>query len=346
MNVAHSPELQALTLRSSVLVLLRMLYQMVLDYCVLRSSENMIVFTKDQLVSLIERSSPDLSVGDIPKLVTQGLFKPAPVPGPENLQVLLVGDSGTEVSTLKEALAPREPNFPEWWEIPLPLALIAWNRLHFNRMALLMFGPDLKRIAVRDLNLPDRNEFLVELEGREPPCLFSFRRLEEDIFMLEDCTGDAAAAEEITWWAAVGKAWAEKLEREKRPFLRCEKPAPDEYETLPCEWEDRLLGYFCVGKPEQLPASKIKKKNIQEKRKNPKTQKRSAVPAKTITHRKNAAEDAALSVLGPQAMGLLAPGTNFTVAEEESPAALSPGKTPLRKTDPKEKKEKKAKNSA
>ncbi|MDR2522417.1 MAG: hypothetical protein LBC93_01765 [Synergistaceae bacterium] len=252
--------LKSLTTRSSLAELLRALYGMGLDYCVLppgKDFEDIAVFTKDQLVSLIELGSSEIPIAEIPK-VAQGTFKPFAVfrpdappdsfEGPEDLQALTVEKNGASVSLLREALQPRTPGFPSWWDAPVPFAMCDYGRLHVNQTALLMFGSDLTRLSARDI--PEKNEFLVTLEGKGSPCTVNFRRLEKDIFMLDDCTGDVAAAADIAWWAAVGKAWAAVLDKEGRAYRQCAKEDAfrgNEAVHL-CEWDGDFLGYFCVEK--------------------------------------------------------------------------------------------------
>jgi hypothetical protein len=322
-------------------MLLRTLYRMGLDYCVLPPAEefsDVIVFSKDQLVSLIERSSSENSIMDIAKRVAQGIFKPVAIfksdfsssdflskggiTDPEELQVLVVDDEGANILSLKEALRPRTPEFPEWWEAPVPFAMCEGGKLHVNHTAMLMFGPDLKRLAID--SFPEKNEFLVALEDRQSPCSISFRRLEGDIFMLEDCTGDIAAARDITWWAAIGKAWVKALDEEKRAYLRC---GDEEVETfraghsiLPCEWEGELLGYFCVE--EKAPEKRARAKP--EKRAEEGTEKsrsrRTKIPSETDeTPEKRGVEgkeNETLKALGPQTLGLLTPSSRFTEKPE------------------------------
>ncbi|MDR1977614.1 MAG: hypothetical protein LBQ42_02660 [Synergistaceae bacterium] len=354
MIFSHSQELKSLTTKSSLAVLLRALYRMGLDYCVLPPSDgfaDIIVFTKDQLVSLIERNSSETSIFDISKRVAQGIFKPVAIfksdasssnfvskggfAEPERLQVLVVDDEGANVSSLKEALIPRAPDFPEWWEAPVPFAMCGRGKVHINRTAMLMFGPDLKRLATSDL--PDKNEFLVTLEGRQSPCTVTFRRLEGDIFMLDDCTSDMAAAADIAWWAAVGKAWTATLDEEKRAYCRCDEMETESLRAdnmiLPCRWEGELLGYFCVAKktakkvprsraitaisseppqnPDETDAKRTKKtKEIEKKRGDALKETRPSSP-------KDSEENETLQALGPQTMGLLVPGTRFSAEEED-----------------------------
>ncbi|MDR1377116.1 MAG: hypothetical protein LBJ22_06365 [Synergistaceae bacterium] len=359
-----------MTTRSSLTVLLRTLYRMGLDYCVLPPADgfaDVIVFTKDQLVSLIERNSSEASIFDISRRVAQGVFKPLAIfksdasssdfvskggfADPEKLQVLVVDEDRANVSSLKEALIPRAPNFPEWWEAPIPFVMYERGKAYINHTAMLMFGPDLKRIATGDL--PDKNEFLVTLEGKQSPCTVTFRRLEGDIFMLDDCTSDAEAAADITWWAAVGKAWVATLDEEKRGHRRCGDIEAEslraEHTILPCEWEGELLGYFCVEKSSRRirRPTEILTKNTKETRETEKKMKevkrrvrrssslenskeRSKETLKETSKenleenlegnlREDSAENETLEALGPQTMGLLVPGV--TRESKERPDA-------------------------
>ena len=266
MNDSPEELLLSLSPGSTLLVLLRTLYRLLLDYGALwpDGSEQAFVFHKDQLVALIERGQSEALVRDLPRLADEGLIRPVgPGEEGEGAQALLVERRGARVLPLAEAVAPWEPKFPEWWEAPLPFALCARGRMRINRTAALMFGTDLERLSVADL--PEKDEFIVDLEGRDPPCFLAFRRLEPDIFILEDCTGDLMEAQDISWWA-----W-------------------------PCDWEGRFLGWLCVegpaasdgGEPDAPP---IPRKKPRARRSPPKR------------------EDEVLKAIGPQTMGLLAPG--------------------------------------
>jgi hypothetical protein len=363
--------LKSLTTRSSLTELLRALYRMGMDYCVLPPSgdfADVVVFTKDQLVSLIERSSSDAFIAEIPKRVASGLFKPVAIfksdssssdfvskggfAEPERLQVLIVEDDGAKVSSLREALAQRMPDFPEWWEAPVPFAMCGYGKLHVNRTAMLMFGPDLKRMPVGDI--PDKNEFLVTLEGgqNQSHCSVTFRRLEGDTFALEDSTSDIVAAEDVAWWAAVGKAWAATLDEEKRAYRRCgeeeAEPLRAENTVIPCQWEGELLGYFCVenpgeggssgntkspdGKPGDKTGAKKRKSssNRTASRQKKKTQPivpqsgqgKRGRPKKNVSRQNGQPENEPdandpLNALGPQTLGLLVPGAQYPVVTED-----------------------------
>ena len=299
MNDSPEELLLSLSPGSTLLVLLRTLYRLLLDYGALwpDGSEQAFVFHKDQLVALIERGQSEALVRDLPRLADEGLIRPVgPGEEGEGAQALLVERRGARVLPLAEAAAPWEPKFPEWWEAPLPFALCARGRMRINRTAALMFGTDLERLSVADL--PEKDEFIVDLEGRDPPCFLAFRRLEPDIFILEDCTGDLMEAQDISWWAGLGRAWVASIEKEGRTWRREEDALPEGFagQAWPCEWEGRFLGWLCVegpaasdgGEPDAPPP--IPRKKPRARRSPPKR------------------EDEVLKAIGPQTMGLLAPG--------------------------------------
>lgn len=315
MNDSPEELLLSLSPGSTLLVLLRALYRLLLDYGALwpDGSEQAFVFHKDQLVVLIERGQSEALVRDLPHLADEGLIRPVgPGEEDEGAQALLVERRGARVLPLAEAAAPWEPKFPEWWEAPLPFALCARGRMRINRTAALMFGTDLERLSVADL--PEKDEFIVDLEGREPPCFLAFRRLEPDIFILEDCTGDLMEAQDISWWAGLGRTWVASIEKEGRTWRREEDALPEDFagQAWPCEWEGRFLGWLCVEEPtaQAVPAASdggepdapppIPRKKPRARRSPPKR------------------EDEVLKAIGPQTMGLLAPGRVLDEPEEGS----------------------------
>ena len=341
MNAAPEELLLSLSPSSTLLLLLRALYRLLLDYGVLwpDGAEHAFVFRKDQLVALIERGQSEALVRDLPHLAEEGLIRPVSVdeeldeaqnedPG-ENpdedkaVRALLVERRGARVLPLAKAVAPWEPEFPEWWEAPLPFALCARGRIRINRTASLMFGPDLERLNAAEL--PEKDEFIVDLEGREEPCFLAFRRLEPDIFILEDCTGDLLEAQDISWWAGLGRAWVSSLEKEGKTWRREETP-PEGFagQAWPCEWDGRQLGWLCVepAAPESPPEPEgVPQEAEAEKPEAPEREPEPApepLPRKKPRARRSAPkrEDEVLKAIGPQTMGLLTPGQ---VLEEPGP---------------------------
>jgi hypothetical protein len=151
--------------------------------------------------------------------------------------------------------------------------------------------------------------------------------------MLDDCTGDMAAAADIVWWAAVGKTWIATLDREKLAYRRCTETeaevlrAENEHSVLPCEWEGELLGYLCVEKKTAINTSQ-RKKEKEESGKRKRMRRKSALPRNAFENisppSKASLADAPLATLGPQAMGLLAAGVDFGPQETAEPDLHDP----------------------
>ena len=319
---------------SSLLVFLRAMYSLMLDYGVyLPDDADPLVFSKEQVVVLVERGKAEALVRDLPELAKEGLFRPLDPDDaalPEDVGAIVVERHGARAATVREAVTPVEPEYPEWWEAPVPFAMCTRMGMRLNPTAVVMFGADLERLSVTAL--PEKDEFIVELEGKGRPCFLAFRRLEPDIFTLDDCTGDLMEAQDISWWAAVGRAWISKLEADGQSWRRAETlPADFKGQAWPCEWQGRFLGYLCVdgqgrqggdgnaaegveSAPEAAPAkarAKASGKAAQPAAEKPvkKRTRRKAAPKEEASEASDSRkEDDVLKAIGPQTMALLAPG--------------------------------------
>ena len=302
---AEEERLRSLSRSSPLLVFLRAMYGLMLDYGVyLPDGSDPIVLSKEQLVVLVERGRAEAPVRDLPALARDGLFRPlAPegLPNPDATQALVLERRGARTATISEAVSRTEPEYPEWWEAPVPFALCARTGVKLNRAAAAAFGSDLERLSVVDL--PEKDEFIVELEGRERPCYLTFRRVDRDVFIIDDCTGDLAEAQDISWWAAVGRRWATVLESGGASWRRADS-LPEDFkgQSWPCEWQGRFLGYLCVeGLP---PAAEPKRRRRTKDDGEPEGPRRRG-RRKADAPKK---EDEVLKAIGPQTMALLTPG--------------------------------------
>ncbi|MBR1672374.1 MAG: hypothetical protein IJ702_05560 [Fretibacterium sp.] len=298
--------LLSLSRGSTLLVSLRALYSLMLDYGVyVPDGGEPLVFSKEQLVVLVERGQADAPLKDMPVLAGKGLFRPVAAGDLDGeLSALVVERRGARVLTLARALNPSDEEYPEWWEAPIPFAMSTRAGMKLNATAVLMFGSDLERLKVAEL--PDKDEFIVQLEGRARPVFLAFRRLEPNIFVLDDCTGDLVEAQDISWWAAVGRAWVSEIEARGQRWRRADSPSGAQ--SWPCEWQGRFLGYLCVDGTDALAAGAP----AQPEPEGPK--KRASKPKKRAARRAStgkpaaAKEDEVLKAIGPQTMALLAAG--------------------------------------
>lgn len=354
-ETGHNPSqieeelLLSLSENSTLLVVLRALYSLMLDYGVyLTDRGDALVFSKsqmEQLVLLGGQGQSDTPLKELPRLMEEGLFRPVVFEGPEEMEgledasALVLERRGARVIPLTRAINPDEMDYPEWWEAPIPFALCGRGRLKLNPTALLLFGPELERLNA--VALPEKDEFIVELEGKGKPCFLAFRRLEPNVFTIDDCTGDLVEAQDISWWAAVGRAWTSEIEARGQTWRRVDSlPEGFEGQSWPCEWQGRFLGYLCVediasaSVPPQAPTSnededELEKEKPRRQKKPTKSKKRPRKVEQTELDDEDEEEpvkkeDEVLKALGPQTMALLAAGQTREdwIEPEPEPAPL------------------------
>ena len=199
--------LNTLTPESTLLFFLRTLFETAAEYAVyIPDSGDVIVLNKGQLVALVERNCSDAMIKTLPQLAGRGIFrplKPENIEYPEDVSALYVKNTGSFINNLETALAPDEPQYPEWWNAPVPFAICSRGILRINEKAKEMFGSGLEKLNAEEL--PQRDEFIVRLEGLNDAKFIAFKKLKPGIFAIDDCTEDLNDAQDITWWAAVGR---------------------------------------------------------------------------------------------------------------------------------------------
>ena len=85
---------------------------------------------------------------------------------------------------------------------------------------------------------------------------FAMTMIDRDVFFLEDISGDAEMAETLVWWAAVGRAFVNRMEKNGLMIHQHQEPdsAPEgALEVLPCCWEENPLGFISITQKE-LPS--------------------------------------------------------------------------------------------
>ncbi|NLB83746.1 MAG: hypothetical protein GX791_05820 [Synergistaceae bacterium] len=167
----------------------------------------------------------------------------------DRTSVLTVNEEGYEVLpagslALSTPVRLTGADIPSWWNVPLPLVSVASGRIVLNEKARILFG-DVSLDGLLD-DLPDEKEFVLEpFSGT-----FLFREIAPLVYFAEDVSEDVTSAREISWWAAVGKAFVEKIRGEGKRAERSDIPLPSEpgarKECLPCLWEGKVLGYLLV----------------------------------------------------------------------------------------------------
>lgn len=301
--------LTSLTPESTLLFFLRTLFGSAAEYAVyIPDFGDPVVLNKGQLVFLVERGCADAMIKALPQLVQRNIIqpvKPEELEYPEEISALFVENTGSFINTLEIALYPDEPQYPEWWDAPVPFAICSRGVLRLNDRALTMFGNGLEKLNAQEL--PERDEFIVRLEGLNGTRFIAFRKLTPGIFTIDDCTEDLDDAQDITWWAAVGQAWVKEIEAQGGKWQRLNSPPEGKTKLFrTCEWQGEIQGYLNIEMP------KVKKKTSQHKTKSAEKKEKSQ-PEKNITAPEpeeaiSRKTDDVISNIGPQAMALLAAG--------------------------------------
>lgn len=273
--------LASLNFESTLGDVIRALYHVALDYCVLRSSDEIIGVSKDCLIALHERGYSERRIKDIMSLIGGGICKHETAEsfkGNEDLDALIISDSGCDILTTKEAFAPDVSGCPDWWSVPLPLGYLSPDKVILNNTASAMsFASQLSRVRVDSIK-KEEPEFFVSLKDRKKTYAVLFRRLADDVYLIEDVTQDVAAAGDIAWWASIGKVFAKRLEDDGKHYWRSDSEFVQGAEMVyPCEWDGKSVGFLCISSTE-IPSPKEKGT---KKTSNDKSSKEKAVKAKT-----------------------------------------------------------------
>jgi hypothetical protein len=237
---------------TSLSELLRAMYLHDLELCILMASDNeMPVFTKDQIVSVLEKGAGEKSAWELKNLCSFHYTLEALV-GKKALddrtKVFVMKEEGPGIflvssllGEVKKAGRPELKDAPPWWDAPVPF--VSWKKgcLFPNRAAAeLLGGAEVKKGG--------GEEFMRELgDGR---CLL-FRKIYPAVFFVEDVSEVLGKAREMAWWAAVGRAFAGSMEEKGCRVERVAEPAPgraeETAEYLKCLWDGEELGYLKVN---------------------------------------------------------------------------------------------------
>ena len=292
---------------STLIFFLRTLFSSDADYAVyIPDAGDVIILNTGQLSLLVERGCADAMIKSLPQLVSRNIvqpIKPETIEYPQELHALYVTNTGAFTGTLETALYPDEPQLPEWWNAPVPFAISSRGVLRLNDTALNMFGAGLEQTNAYDL--PDRDEFIVRLDGLNGTRFIAFRKLRPGIFTVDDCTEDLTDAQDITWWAAVGQTWVKEIEAQGGKWQRLNEPPEGTKSFRACEWQGQLQGYLSIEMPGRKKKAPAKKQPEPEETTQPQTQqaKNADIDSPTL-----GSADDVIGSIGPQAMALLASG--------------------------------------
>ncbi|MBQ7215737.1 MAG: hypothetical protein IJS39_07105 [Synergistaceae bacterium] len=295
---------------STLIYFLRTLFTSGAEYAVyIPNSGDVIVLTSGQLSLLVERGCADAMIKSLPQLVLRNIVQPVNLESieyPQELRALYVTNTGSFAGNLETALYPDEPQYPEWWNAPVPFALSSRGLLRLNDTAKSMFGAGLEQMNAHEL--PERDEFIVRLDGLNGTRFIAFRKLRAGIFTIDDCTEDLTDAQDITWWAAVGQTWVKEIESQGGKWQRLSEPPQEKGRAFrACEWQGEIQGYLVV----EMPSRKKKVQPQKSEPEKPSVQAPAPEAGQVITEQYEPtikSPDDVIGSIGPQAMALLASG--------------------------------------
>jgi hypothetical protein len=140
---------------------------------------------------------------------------------------------------------------PDWWRIPLPLIHIKDDSVSLNEAALTMIPSGAKSITPQiDKALTER--IIIINKDKRDERTYSLLPLSGNTFFVEDISGDFEMAEDLVWWAAIGRAFVSRmgdnglLVKRLSPY---ETPPQEAVEVIPCSWEGELVGRLAIELP-------------------------------------------------------------------------------------------------
>jgi hypothetical protein len=265
MNNAAEVKKDMLTSGSNVQAVLRALYFYGVDYIMTKIGQSEQLIHKEQLVSLLELGREMATIEDIVSVV---LNKPMSartqiedIPPDTPLLMFVRKGEGPEGDLSRttfgeyreQKLREAEIPLPDWWNAPLPLLYIDGTRLLMNARATETIPCDAETLARQIKSMLADKTITVKEKKREKT--FSLLPLCENIFMAEDISGDFEMAEELVWWASVGRAFFNRLEENGaliRRFSPLQEPPETAAEVIPCFWEGELIGRLAVELPADM----------------------------------------------------------------------------------------------
>ena len=239
---------------------LRAMYLYGVDHILVAVAKKERLLHKDQLVCLLEQGREAVTLGDllpeIPKELQRAAVNIEDVPQSASLLLLAQGElSRTTFGEYRsQKVMEAAARLPDWWSVPLPLLFADEHGVYLNDTALNMIPGGAKALADQaDGWLKER---IITLREKKGDRTLALSPLTEKVYFLEDISGDFEMAEDLLWWAAAGRAFVRRMEKNGLVVRRLSPYEPDPEnaaETIPCSWEGELMGKLAIeipGSPE------------------------------------------------------------------------------------------------
>ena len=265
LNSAQNDRNEMLSPSSTPKEMLRALYFHGVDHLILNINRRELLLHKDHLIILLEHGGENLTISDLAsqaddeQMSARGRIEEAP----QNTPLLVFSQTRKNAGgprfelakiTLREYRERRIREntivLPEWWSIPLPILHVTEDAIFLNDKALgLVPGGAVSLASQMDRIREDR---IVTLNVDEGDRTFSLYALTDDSYLIEDISGDFEMAEDLVWWAAIGRALVRRMEKEGVTVKRLsayEKPPEGAAEVIQCSWDGEIIGSLAVDLP-------------------------------------------------------------------------------------------------
>jgi hypothetical protein len=262
MNSAQEIKSAMLSTDSVVQELLRALFFYSTDYIMLKIGRREKLVHKEQMISLMELGRESMTVYEMSVMTL-----PEPVSAktrvedvqPDTALLMFSRKGGGPAGSLsktsfgeyrEQKIKEAETVYPEWWGAPLPLLYMDNERVALNDTAAAKISCDAKGLAAQAGKM--KRDGIITVKDKKREMTFSLNPIEENVYLVEDVSGDFEMAEELVWWAAVGKAFVRRLEENGAMVRRMsplETSPAASAEVLSCFWDNELLGSIVIGMP-------------------------------------------------------------------------------------------------
>jgi hypothetical protein len=253
-----------LTESSTVQEILRALYFYGTDYIMSIAGRRERLIHKEQLVALLENGRASSTLEDMMSAVlNEPLSAKMQIENiPHETPLLIFRQSRSnspgslECVTFEEyrELKVREAElmFPEWWGVPLPVLRVFEEMVLLNDSARELIPRDAQALTDQIDRIKRERIIVLKSDGQDKT--FSLHHLTEGDFLMEDISGDFEMAEDLIWWASVGKALFRRMEENGLLMKRLtplEDPPEGAAEVIPCSWEGELMGSLAIRLPDE-----------------------------------------------------------------------------------------------
>ncbi len=239
---------EPLSLESPVEEVLRFLFASSLRHVFLKGTQGSSLLGKEELISFMETKDCSIKIEEIltqPSKHSQNAFSRVQKLNPSE-KILFLKPTESSVIKAEDVSYQKGVSLPSWWDAPFPLLTVMEGKIVLNKKAQELWDNIEDTLTEKLPSLPDKDVILscTGPSGTEYQ-LFS-KQISPAIFFIEDISDEVPIAQNMAWWAGIGKTLTTFLEAEGVQITssKKKKKLKGKGHLLPCRWEEELLGYI------------------------------------------------------------------------------------------------------